>query len=61
MHANVCVCGVVGVGARAEGCVYVCEYCMHIKKKRSWDESGAAHVETLSAETVSMRSIMRQG
>lgn len=59
----VCVlCVVVGVGATVEGCVYVCEYCMHIKKKkRSWDESGAAHVETLSAETVSMRSIMRQG
>lgn len=64
MHANmcvfVCVCG--GCGCQSGGGVYVCEYCMHIKKKkRSWDESGAAHVETLSAETVSMRSIMRQG
>lgn len=62
MHANVCVCS-GGCGCQSGGvcmCVCVCEYCMHIKK-RSWDESGAAHVETLLAETVSMRSIMRQG
>lgn len=41
------------------GCV--CVWILYAHKKRSWDESGAAHVETLSAETVSMRSIMRQG
>lgn len=65
MQMCVCVCAnVVCVCLCVRGMVYVCEYCMHIKKKkkrRSWDESGAAHVETLSAETVSMRSIMRQG
>lgn len=63
MHANVCVCVCVWwvwVPEWRGSVLYVCEYCMHIKK-RSWDESGAAHVETLSAETVSMRSIMRQG
>lgn len=39
----------------------VCALKKKKKKKKSWDESGAAHVETLSAERVSMRSIMRQG
>ena len=46
------------------GCVCVCVWILNAhkkKKKSSWDESGAAHVETLWAETVSMRSIMRQG
>lgn len=32
VYACKCVCAAVGVGARVEGCVYVCEYCMHIKK-----------------------------
>lgn len=63
-----CICATVYACKYICACVwgwwgelYVCEYCMHIKKRSSWDESGAAHVETLWAETVSMRSIMRQG
>lgn len=63
MHANVCVPVCVWWVWVPEwrGCVCVWILYAHKKKKGSWDEWGAAHVETLSAETVSMRSIMRQG
>lgn len=59
---QMCVCVWSGGCGCQSGGVCVCVWILYAhKKKRSWDESGAAHVETLSAETVSMRSIMRQG
>lgn len=61
MHASVCMCVCSGGCGCQSGGVWVRVWILYAHKKRSWDESGAAHVETLLAETVSMRSIMRQG